>query len=104
MAQPPELPKDWLEFMQKMWNPLSFPIPGMLTPTVNVAEIEKKKFLELRFSNLDTDLIYIVVREIESWYYAGIKDEQSREFTNETINLQFPAACCGVTLCAKIGA
>ena len=42
MAQQPELPKDWLEFMQKMWNPMSFPMPGMAMPTVNVAEIEKK--------------------------------------------------------------
>lgn len=42
MAQPPELPKDWLEFMQKMWNPMSFPMPGMAMPTVNVAEIERK--------------------------------------------------------------
>lgn len=37
-----ELPKDMFEFMQKMWNPLSYPIPGMLTPTVDVGEIEKK--------------------------------------------------------------
>ena len=42
MAQQPELPKDWLEFMQKMWNPLNFPLPGMITPTVNVEEIKKK--------------------------------------------------------------
>ena len=42
MAQPPELPKDWLEFMQKMWNPMSFPMPGMAMPTVNVAEIDRK--------------------------------------------------------------
>lgn len=41
MAEP-ELPKDMFEFMQKMWNPMSFPIPGMLTPTVDPAEIEKK--------------------------------------------------------------
>ncbi len=34
--------KDIFEFMQKMWNPLNFPIPGMLTPTVDVGEIEKK--------------------------------------------------------------
>ena len=34
--------KDWLELMQKMWNPMSFPIPGMLTPTVNIEEIDKK--------------------------------------------------------------
>lgn len=36
------LPKDLFEFMQKMWNPMAFPIPGMLTPTVDVAEVEKK--------------------------------------------------------------
>lgn len=37
-----DVPKDWFEFMQKMWNPVSFPMPGMITPTVNVEEIEKK--------------------------------------------------------------
>ena len=42
MAEQPDLPKDWLEFMQKMWNPMSFPMPGMALPTVNVADIEKK--------------------------------------------------------------
>ena len=42
MAQEPELPKDWLEFMQKMWNPMSFPMPGMAMPTVSVEEVGKK--------------------------------------------------------------
>jgi hypothetical protein len=42
MAQEPELPKDWLEFMQKMWTPMSFPMPGMAMPTVDVKEVEKK--------------------------------------------------------------
>lgn len=37
-----DLPKDFFEFMQKMWNPLSFPIPGMLAPTVDAKEVEKK--------------------------------------------------------------
>ena len=37
-----DLPKDFFEWMQKMWNPMSFPIPGMLTPTANVDEIENK--------------------------------------------------------------
>lgn len=40
--QQPELPKDWLEFMQRMWNPMSFPMPGMGMPTVDIGEIEKK--------------------------------------------------------------
>jgi hypothetical protein len=42
MAQEPELPKDWLEFMRKMWNPLSFPMPGMGMPTVDIKEVERK--------------------------------------------------------------
>jgi hypothetical protein len=42
MAQQPELPKDMFEFMQKMWNPLNFPLPGMFTPTANLEDIEKK--------------------------------------------------------------
>ena len=37
-----DVPKDWFEFMQKMWNPMSFPLPGMITPTVDVEEISKK--------------------------------------------------------------
>jgi len=36
------LPKDMFEFMQKMWNPLSFPLPGMVAPTADIGEIEKK--------------------------------------------------------------
>lgn len=36
------LPKDFFEFMQKMWNPMSFPIPGMLQPTSNIEEIQAK--------------------------------------------------------------
>ena len=47
MAQQPELPKDWLEFMQRMWNPMGFPMPGVGMPTVDVKEIEKK-IAELR--------------------------------------------------------
>jgi hypothetical protein len=42
MAEDQGLPKDMFEFMQKMWNPLAFPMPGMVAPTVNVEEIEKK--------------------------------------------------------------
>ena len=34
--------KDMLAFMQKMWNPMSFPLPGMVTPTLSVEELERK--------------------------------------------------------------
>src|SRR5438477_243882 len=30
------------QFFQKMWNPMSFPIPGMFQPTMSVEEVEKK--------------------------------------------------------------
>ena len=33
---------------------------------------EKKRFLKERFSDLNTDLAEIVIKEIESWYYAGL--------------------------------
>ena len=42
MAEQPGLPKDLFEWMQKMWNPMSFPIPGMLTPTADLDEIQRK--------------------------------------------------------------
>ena len=34
--------KELFEFFQKMWNPMSFPIPGMFQPTMDVKEVEKK--------------------------------------------------------------
>ena len=34
--------KELFEFFQKMWNPLSFPIPGMFQPTMSIEEVEKK--------------------------------------------------------------
>lgn len=37
-----ESSKDLFEFFQKMWNPASFPLPGMFTPTLSVEEVEKK--------------------------------------------------------------
>ncbi len=34
--------KELWESLQKMWNPMSFPIPGMFTPAMSVEEVEKK--------------------------------------------------------------
>ena len=39
--------KELWESLQKMWNPMSFPVPGMFTPTMSVEEVEKK-IAELR--------------------------------------------------------
>ena len=34
--------KDMLEFMQKAWNPLGYPLPGLVAPTIDVGELERK--------------------------------------------------------------
>ena len=34
--------KDWFEQFQKMWNPMNFPFPGVVQPTLDPEEIEKK--------------------------------------------------------------
>jgi hypothetical protein len=39
--------KELWESFQKMWNPASFPIPGMFVPTMSVEEVDKK-IAELR--------------------------------------------------------
>ena len=40
---------------------------------------DKKQILYYRFSNVDGGSIVIVIREIESWYYAGITGELAQE-------------------------
>lgn len=39
--------KDWFEQFQNMWNPMNFPLPGLVQPTMDPDEIEKK-ITELR--------------------------------------------------------
>jgi hypothetical protein len=39
--------KELWESLQKMWNPMSFPVPGMFTPLMTVEEVDKK-IAELR--------------------------------------------------------
>jgi len=61
-------PKDFFEFMQKTWNPLSFPLPGMITPTVNVEEIEKKigelKTVET-WLTMNTGFVQMTIKTLE---------------------------------------
>ncbi|MDD1691131.1 MAG: DUF4276 family protein [Methanoregula sp.] len=40
---------------------------------------DKKQILYYRFSNLDGSSVVIVIREIESWYYAGISGPLEHE-------------------------
>ena len=39
--------KEFWDSFQKMWNPASFPMPGMFVPTMSVEDVEKK-IAELR--------------------------------------------------------
>lgn len=34
--------KEWFEHFQKMWNPVNFPFPGVVQPTLDPKEIERK--------------------------------------------------------------
>ena len=38
----PETAPDFMAFMQKMWNPMSYPVPGMFMPTTDPGDIDKK--------------------------------------------------------------
>ena len=62
------VPKDWFEFMQKMWNPLSFPLPGMITPTVDIGEIDKKigelKAVET-WLTMNTGFVQMTIKTLE---------------------------------------
>jgi hypothetical protein len=63
-----DLPKDWFEFMQQAWNPLSFPMPGMMAPTANVEEIDKK-ISELKtvenWLKMNTGLVQMTIKTLE---------------------------------------
>lgn len=63
-----EDPNDVFEFMRKMWNPLNFPIPGMLTPTVDVSEIERK-IVELKavenWLTMNLGFLQMTIRTLE---------------------------------------
>lgn len=88
MAQQPELPKDWLEFMQQMWNPMSFPMPGMAMPTVDVKEVEKKigelKAVET-WLTMNVGLVQMTIKTLEMQkaalesLVAGANSQQNRD-------------------------
>jgi hypothetical protein len=54
--------------MQKMWNPMSFPVPGMLTPTADVGEVEKK-IRELKtvenWLTMNVGLVQMTIKTLE---------------------------------------
>ena len=80
MAQEPELPKDWLEFMQKMWNPMSFPMPGMTMPTVDVEEVERK-IAELKavetWLTMNVGFVQMTVKTLEMQKASAAKERRT---------------------------
>lgn len=62
--------KDMLDFMQKMWNPLGLPLPGMVAPTASIEELDR------RLGEL---------RSIESWLKMNLAWLQ---MTTKTLEMQ----------------
>lgn len=62
--------KELWEFFQKMWNPTSFPMPGIFAPTMSVEEVEKK---------------IVELRSVESWLKMNLNFLQ---MTIKTLEMQ----------------
>jgi hypothetical protein len=74
-----EIPKDFFEFMQKMWNPMGFPIPGMIAPTMNVEDLDKK-IAELKavetWLMMNTGFVQMTIKTLEM-QRAGLESLQA---------------------------
>ena len=57
-----------LQLIGKMWNPLSFQVPGMMTPTISIEEIDKK-ISELKaveaWLTMNTGFVQMSVKTLE---------------------------------------
>jgi hypothetical protein len=66
MAEDPS--RELFEYFQKMWNPMSFPIPGMFQPTMDTAEVEKR-IRELQavesWLKMNLNFVQMTVRTLE---------------------------------------
>jgi hypothetical protein len=75
----PDLPKDFFEFMQKMWNPMGFPIPGMIAPSMNVEDLDKK-IAELKavetWLTMNTGFVQMTIKTLEM-QRAGLESLQA---------------------------
>ena len=63
-----QVPHDWFEMMQKLWNPMSFSMPGMMAPTASIEEIDKK-IRELKsveaWLTMNVNFIQMTVKTLE---------------------------------------
>ncbi len=74
-----DVPKDLFEFMQKMWNPMGFPIPGMIAPTMNIEDLDKK-IAELKavetWLTMNTGFVQMTIKTLEM-QRAGLESLQA---------------------------
>lgn len=67
MSQPPNSP-DPFEFLKSLWNPLGMPMPGMVTPTLDAGELDKRiadlKSVE-NWLNLNLNVLRMTVQGLE---------------------------------------
>ena len=65
--------------MQKMWNPMGFPIPGMIAPTMNVEDLDKK-IAELKavetWLTMNTGFVQMTIKTLEM-QRAGLESLQA---------------------------
>jgi hypothetical protein len=74
---------DPLEFFRKMWNPMSFPMPGMFQPTMDPEEVDKKIFELQAVENwlkMNLSFVQMTVKTLEMQRSAlqSLKDSAAR--------------------------
>lgn len=59
---------DPFEFMKRLWNPMGLPMPGMVTPTLDIEAVEKKiadlKSVE-NWLNLNLNMLRLSIQGLE---------------------------------------
>ncbi len=59
---------DLLDLMQKIWNPMTFPLPGLPLPTGSVQELEKR-ITELKtvesWLTMNVGLVQMTIKTLE---------------------------------------
>ncbi|MFO1320054.1 MAG: PhaM family polyhydroxyalkanoate granule multifunctional regulatory protein [Burkholderiales bacterium] len=59
---------DPMEFFRKMWNPMSFPLPGIFQPTMDAEEVERK-ITELRavenWLKMNLNMLQMTIQTLE---------------------------------------
>ena len=65
---PDDSSKELWDFFQKMWNPASFPMPGVFAPTIDIEEVERK-IAELRsvenWLKMNLNFLQMTVKTLE---------------------------------------